>query len=193
MRKLIVCNILSLDGYFAGPDDDVMVMPFDNGFSEYNAELMRGAGTLLLGGKTYRGFRSYWPSIVDDPNEMPVDHEISRLFPKIEKIVVSDSLTPDEAEGWGVTRVVRRSDIKAAVADLKAAQGRDIVVFGSHVLWNELAAAGVVDEFHFMIGAGVLAGGVRAFNEPIIGALRLLEARAFDASNLALLRYAVDI
>ncbi len=41
MRKLIVCNIISLDGCFSGPGGNVMVMPFDNGFSDYNAERLR--------------------------------------------------------------------------------------------------------------------------------------------------------
>jgi hypothetical protein len=29
MRKLIVCNIMSLDGYFEGPDENVMLLPMD--------------------------------------------------------------------------------------------------------------------------------------------------------------------
>lgn len=192
MRKLIVCNILSLDGYFTGPNDDVMVMPFDNGFSEYNVELMRAADTILLGRKSYDGFRDYWPSIADKPDEPPVEREISRIWAAIEKVVVSDSLTQDEADGWGVTRILRRADAHTAIAEMKAGPGRDIVMFGSHVLWNDLAAAGLVDEFHFMIGAGVLAGGARAFEARLPGALRLLEARAFDGSNLVLVRYAID-
>lgn len=49
MRKLIVCNIISLDGFFSGPGGNVMVMPFDNGFSDYNAERLRAADTLVLG------------------------------------------------------------------------------------------------------------------------------------------------
>ena len=53
MRKLIVCNIVSLDGFFSGPGGNVMVMPFDNGFSDYNAERLRAADTLLLGRKSF--------------------------------------------------------------------------------------------------------------------------------------------
>ena len=49
MGKLIVCNIVSLDGFYSGPGGDVMVTPFDDGFSDYNAERLRAADTLLLG------------------------------------------------------------------------------------------------------------------------------------------------
>jgi dihydrofolate reductase len=192
MRKLIVCNIVSLDGFFSGPGGDVMAMPFDNGFSDYNAERLRAADTLLLGRKSYDGFRSYWPKIADDESQPPLEREISRLNTAIEKVVVSNSLKPSEVEGWGPARVVRRADVHAEVAALKDKPGRDILIFGSHVLWNDLLTHGLVDELHLMIGAGVLADGVRAFETRPPGKLRLLDTRAFDGSSLLLVRYAVE-
>lgn len=52
MRKLIVCNIVSLDGYYEGPGGDVMALPFDEAFDEYNAKRLRAAaarGTRSMG------------------------------------------------------------------------------------------------------------------------------------------------
>ena len=49
MRKLVVCNIMSLDGYYEGPGRNVMVLPMDASFDEYNLERLRSADTLLLG------------------------------------------------------------------------------------------------------------------------------------------------
>jgi hypothetical protein len=49
MRKLIVCNMMSLDGYSAGPGGNVMVLPLDEAFDAYCAERLRAADTLLLG------------------------------------------------------------------------------------------------------------------------------------------------
>jgi len=191
MRKLIVCNIISLDGFYAGPGGNVMVMPFDAGFSEYNAERLRAADTLLLGRTSYEGFRAYWPAVAEDPSQPAVEREISRLNSAIEKVVVSDTLEPEETAGWGVTRIVRRADAHAAVAALKRDAGRDILVFGSHLLWNGLLAAGLVDELHLMIGAGVLGEGVRAFEIRPPGSLRLLETRTVAGSGLLFARYAV--
>jgi dihydrofolate reductase len=192
MRKLIVCNIVSLDGFFSGPGGNVMVMPFDAGFSDYNAERLRAADTLLLGRTTYEGFRSYWPKVADDMNQPAVEREISRLNTAIQKVVVSDSLNPDEIEGWGPTRAVRRADARTEVAALKRGSGRDILIFGSHLLWNDLLAAGLVDELHLMIGAGVVGEGVRAFEIRPPGSLRLLDTRTFDGSSLITARYAVE-
>src|SRR6186713_2804559 len=192
MRKLIVCNLVSLDGFFSGPDGNVMAMPFDKGFSDYNAERLRAADTLLLGRKSFEMFRSYWPAITEDVNQPPLEREISRLNTAVEKVVVSNSLKPDEVEGWGPTRVVRRADAHAEIAALKEMSGREILIFGSHVLWNDLLAKGLVDELHLMIGPGVVGEGVRAFEMPPPGSLRLLDTRTFDGSSLLLTRYAVQ-
>jgi dihydrofolate reductase len=192
MRKLIVCNIISLDGFYSGAGGDLSAMPFDNGFSDYNVERLRAADTLLLGRKTFEAFRAYWPSIADDASQPPLEREVSRLNTAVDKVVVSDGLTPDQLGGWGPARVVKRADAHAEVAALKEGPGREILVFGSHLLWNDLLAAGLVDELHLMIGAGIVGDGVRAFERRPPGSLRLLEARAFDASSLLLARYGVE-
>ena len=91
-----------------------------------------------------------------------------------------------------VLELVRRASAHAEVAALKAGSGRDILVFGSHVLWNDLLAVGLVDELHLMIGPGVLRDGVPAFESPVRGSLRLTDTRRFEGSSLLLVRYAVD-
>ena len=192
MRKVIVCNIISLDGFFSGPKGDVMAMPFDNGFSDYNAERLQTADTLLLGRKSFEFFRAYWPAIAEDTSQPAVERKISRLNTAMEKVVITNNLKPDSVGGWGSSRVVPREEAHAAVAALKESPGRDILVFGSHTLWNYLLANGLVDELHFMIGAGVVGEGVRAFEARPPGSLRLIDTRTFDSSSLLLARYAVE-
>jgi dihydrofolate reductase len=76
MRKLIVSNIVSLDGYYEGPSKNVMDLfgyrldayPADESFDAYNAERLRAADTLLLGRASYEGFKSYWPPVAEDPD-----------------------------------------------------------------------------------------------------------------------------
>ena len=189
MRKLIVTNIISVDGFYSGPNDDVMAMPFDTTFSDYNAKRLRAADTLLLGRRSFEGFKGYWPSIVDNPDAPQVEREISRLNNAIDKVVVSDSLTDADLAPWTNTRIVRRADAYAAIAELKAGDGREILMFGSHVLWNDLLTAGLVDELHLMIGSAFLGDGVPVFSGPRTG-LRLQDVRRLDDSQLILARYA---
>jgi dihydrofolate reductase len=190
MRKLIVCNITSLDGYYEGPGKDVMALPFDDAFSEYNVQRLRAADTLLLGRTSFEGFRSYWPLVADDENARPVDREISRLNTAIEKVVISDSLTPEQTAPWHNTRIVKRADAHATIAELKGQPGKDILVFGSHILWNELLVSGLVDELHLMIGPAFLGSGTPIFEGGAKVALRLLDSRTLDNSELVLMRYA---
>ncbi|WP_404381080.1 dihydrofolate reductase family protein [Knoellia locipacati] len=196
MRKVIVSEILSLDGHFTGPQGNVMVMPFDAGFSENNAELLRGAGTVLLGRTSYLGFRDYWPGVKDDPDQPELEREISRLNWSVDKVVVSDSLTDADTEPWGdSTRIVPRAHSHEAVRALRAQEdGGDVVVFGSHVLWNDLLAHGLVDELHLMFGPGTVGtGGIPAFESSEPARFRLLDVHRWDGSDLVRLRYAVSM
>jgi len=192
MRKLIVSNLISLDGYAAGPGGDVMALPFDTTFSDYNLELMQAADTLVSGATTYRGFVSYWPPVADDPAQPEVERAISRCHRELHHLVVSDSLTVEETGPWREkTRIVRRGEARDAVAQAKKGEGGPLVALGSVTTWNSLLAAGLVDELHMMVGAGVLVDGVPAFSVRPPGPMRLTEARQLGDSNLALLLYSL--
>jgi dihydrofolate reductase len=188
----VVCNIMSLDGYYDGPGQDVMVMPMDEAFDAYNAERLRAADTLLLGATTYTGFKGFWPPMAEDPEARPAHREIGRIENAIEKLVVSDSLTEDDTDPWrSSTRIVRRADAHRRVAELKEQPGREILTFGSRTLWNDLLAAGLVDELHLVVGPVVLGGGTPMFGSRPSGALRLADVRRFDGSDNLVLRYRV--
>ena|SRR5437764_877954 len=194
MRKLIVSNIMSLDGYYEGLGKDVMVLPLDGAFDAYNAERLRAADTLLLGRNSYEGFKGFWPSVADDPSPQwtPTDREISRLDNAIDKVVISDSLNPEQTEPWhDNTRIIRRADAHEQIAELKRQTGRDILVFGSRTLWNDLLANDLVDELHLMIGPVVLGGGTPIFAGQPPVSLRLVDTRRWDSSENLLVRYEV--
>ncbi len=190
MGKLIVCNLISLDGYYEGPGNDVMALPFHETFDDYNAERLRAAGTLLLGRKSFEGFRSYWPPVADKPDVRPVEREISRLNNAIDKMVISDTLTPEQTAPWdSTTTIVPRALAHERVAELKAKSGKEILVFGSRTMWNGLLVAGLVDEIHLMIGPALLGGGTPVFEGGTRVQLRLLESRTLDGGTLILARY----
>jgi dihydrofolate reductase len=198
MRKLIVSNAMSLDGYYEGPGKNVMVLfdyrwdyPTDESFDAYNAERLRAADTLLLGRVSYDGFKSFWPSVVDDPNATPVQREISRLNNAIDKVVISDSLTSEQTAPWHNTRIIRRAEAHAQIAELKRQTSRDILVFGSHTLWRDLLAHDLVDELHLMIGPVVIGAGTPVFDGPPKASLRLIDTRKWEGSGNVLVQYEV--
>lgn len=197
MRRLVVCNAASLDGYYEGPGKDVMALfdyrwetyPTDESFDAYNAERLRVADTLLLGRTSYEGFKGYWPSVADDDGATPLQREISRLNNAIDKVVVSDSLTPEETEPWPNTRIVGRAEARRRISELKRQEGGDILIFGSRTFWNDLVSHGLVDELHLIITPVVVGAGTPIFGSRHAAPLRLVENRTWEDSGNVLVRY----
>jgi dihydrofolate reductase len=206
VRKLIVCNAMTLDGYNSGPGENAMVLELGLAFDEYNAERLRAADILLLGRRSYEGFKSFWPPIADDPDPKYTDaeREVSRLDNEIDKVVVSDTLTAEDTDPWPNTRIIKRADAHEQIAALKREPGNEILVFGSRTLWIDLLAHGLVDELHVMVGPVVVGDGTPMFEEPLTSAhrpdrpfeskqsLRLLDTRTWDNGGNVLLRLAVE-
>lgn len=191
MSRLIVCNIMSLDGYFASADGNPLVLPMDAAFDSYNLERIRAADALLLGANSYGMFMGFWPAQANNPEASEVNREFGGIYGRIPVNVVSDSLTAEDVAQWQEqTTIVRRADVQARVKELKASSTGDIVTFGSRITWNALLAAGLVDELHLVVGATALGEGTPIFTAPVSG-LTLAEIRQLDGSDNSLLRYTV--
>ncbi len=195
MRKVIVCNIMSLDGYYEGPGGNVMALPMDEAFDAYNVERMRAAGTVLLGRASYEGFSSYWPGVADapvDPDNRALsedNRELSRIYNGLEKVVVTDSYSPGTDNPWhDTTTVIGRSEVDRWLEEARSSGSGDILMYGSHTLWNSLLSEGRVDEVHLMVGAVALGGGTPIFTGAVDG-LALLEVRRFEGSENVVLVY----
>lgn len=190
MRKVVICNNTSLDLYYSGPGGDVMAVPMELAFDAYYVERMRAAETILLGATSYQGFMGFWPAQVDNPSATDEQKEVGRIYREIDKVVVSDSLTPDQVAPWAeTTTIVPRSEAESHVNDLRKQAGGDILTFGSRTTWTPLLRAGLVDEIHLLVGAGVLAAGTPLFDAPVSG-LSLLDQRRIGA-NAVVLHYAI--
>ncbi len=124
MRKLLVFNNVSLDGYFVDQKGDMSWAhnqdPEWNEFTEGNAS---GGGELLFGRKTYDLMAGFWPTPMAKKT-LPVVAERMNDGPKI-----VFSRTMDKAE-WNNTRLMK-GDLAETVRKLKSEPGEGIAIMGS--------------------------------------------------------------
>lgn len=189
MPRLIFSQLISLDGFCAGPGGDLSRLPMGAAFDEHNLDLLRTAGRLLFGRITFGLFRDYWPAVQQDPDAEPVQAAIAALVGPMPKLVVSDSLRLPPGEPWHDAEVVGRAQAHARVRALQQGVGGDLLAYGSHVLMNDLLAQGLVDELRVLVGAVVLGEGVPAFEARLPTPLALQEQRRLAGSDIVMLRY----
>lgn len=192
MRKIIVYNVISLDGYHTGPGNDVSVMfpMMGKVFDTYNAELLRTADIHLMGRVSFELFQSFWPKVAENPDSEEFtdsQRELSQAGKPVKGIVVSDTLQGN----WQNLRIIRRGDAHQQLTELKRREGKDILITGSRTLWNDLLAHDLVDEIHLLVGNLILGQGVPVFAGKTTALLRLIDTRRWEESDNVLLRYQV--
>ena len=179
MRRIIWFNMVSLDGFFEGPDRQIDWHNVDEEFNEFAIEQMESLDTLLFGRVTYEMMASYWPTemaVRDDP-------VVAGKMNGIAKIVYSTTL---EKADWNNSSLIKK-DIIEETARLKKQPGKDMAIFGSGELGNTLLQAGLVDEIRVMVNPILLGDGHPLFKtEKERQKLKLLNSRTFHNGNVLL-------
>ena len=179
MRKIVLFNLMTLDGYFEGENADISWHNVDEEFNDFAIAQLKTAHVLLFGRKTYELMAGYWPTeaaIKDDP-------VVADLMNRIDKIVFSKSL--EKAE-WNHTRLVREN-VLDEVKKLKSIPGKDVFIFGSADLSSTLIDHDLIDEFRIMINPLILGNGTPMFkNITMKIGLQLLKTKVFGNGNVLL-------
>jgi dihydrofolate reductase len=156
MRKLIVFNNITLDGYFTDAHGDMSwAHQHDPEWLEFVQGNASGGGDLLFGRKTYDLMASYWPT----PMAIKNDPVVAGQMNKLPKIVFSRTM---QQASWQNTRVVK-SEIVEEMRKLKAAEGPGMAIFGSGEIVSQFAEAGLIDEYQIAIHPIILGAGRTMF------------------------------
>ena len=179
MAKLVMWNLMTLDGMFEGTkpwDLDFHEHAWGSELERFSLDVGREAGAILFGRRTYEGMAAHWPTakgeIADFMNALP-KYVFSRTLPRADW---ANSTLVEEDAGEVVTR-------------LKEKPGKDLFVFGSADLCATLIRRGLFDELRIGLVPVTLGEGVPLFkqdSEPMT--LRLVESRPLGERCL-LLRY----
>ena len=164
MRKVVVFTSVTLDGVMQGPgrpDEDTRdgfghggwALPYnDEVMGRVVAERMAGAGSLVMGRRTYQDFYGFWPRQTDNP--------FTEVLDNTRKYVASTTLA--EPLAWRNSTLLA-GDAAEAVAALKREPGKDLTVLGSGELVQSLRRRDLVDEYVLLIHPLVLGTGRRLF------------------------------
>jgi len=175
MSTVVAVEYLSLDGVMDEPGWSGPY--FNEEVQNFQLNNLMGSDALLLGRVTYEGFKSAWPTMTDEAgfadkmNGMP-------------KYVATSTLDKGE---WNATLL--KGDVVEEVAQLKRDVEGTLLINGSAQLFQTLHAAGLIDEYRFMVYPVVVATGKRLFaDEGGQGALKLVKSQITD-SGVAILTY----
>lgn len=183
MRKIIIWNVVTLDGCFEGEK------PWDLSFHSLvwgpelealSLEQLREADTLIFGEHTYKGMAEYWTTAGDEGG-------VTALMNSIPKIVCSSSR---EKAAWNNTTIVR--DAVPELQRLKEQGDKPMYIFGSGKLVQSLMNTGIIDEIRLCIAPIILGHGRRLFTDECTARnLTLLESRSLHNGGV-ILRYKVQ-
>ena len=182
MRKLIVFNHVSLDGYFVDGKGNFRWASKGNEDPEYAqfvAENASEGGELVFGGTTYRIMAGYWPTPIADQH-LPV---VAKAMNATPKIVFSRTL---ERAEWNNTRLIK-GDLVTEARRLKDETGPGMCVLGSGSIVAQLAAARLIDEFQIVLDPVALGRGRSMFDgvpEPL--EMKLTKTRTFRNGKVLL-------
>jgi dihydrofolate reductase len=185
MRKVILSNEVTLDGFFAGPNGELDWQIVDEESHQYAIDLLSHVDALLFGRVTYQLMADYWPAAATNPSTSKSDLEIADKMNNLPKIVFSKTLQQVE---WNNSRLVK-DNIAQEISKMKQQSGKDMVIFGSGSIVPTFMQYGLIDEYRIIVNPVVLGNGKPLFkgvNDK--HNLKLLKTRLFD-SGIVILFY----
>jgi dihydrofolate reductase len=166
MRKLIVFNNVTVDGYFTDRHGDMSwAHAYDPEWLAFVEENASGEAEFLFGRVTYEMMASYWPT----PGAIEASPVVAGEMNSMPKVVFSETLYDAK---WNNTRLVKGDDPAGEIRKMKVQDGNTMVIFGSGSIIPQLADEGLIDEYRLAVHPLVLGRG-RTMFEGIDKKLRL--------------------
>lgn len=188
MRKLIYSQMVSLDGYVAGPNGELeWSEPTAELHQHFNDWTRTSIDLSINGRKLYQEMSMFWPEADNDPNASPQVIEYATLWRDQPKLVYSN--TVDQVK-WNAE--LRHDVDPNEINEIKKKSGGDIEIGGA-TLAAEFLRLGLIDEVRLYTHPVILGGGLPMFPGGwISGKNRLLETRVFDG-DVVMKRYSLHI
>ncbi len=184
MRKIIVSEMVTPDGFFAGPNGEIDWFVWNEEMAKYAIDLISTVDTILFGRITYELMASYWPT-ASAPAEDPII--IDKMNNSL-KFVFSRTM---ERADWKNTKLIKEITAEE-ILKMKEQPGKNMVIYGSGSIVSALMNLGLIDDYRLFINPVVLGSGKPLFkNIKDRHNLKLVNAKALK-SGVVLLQYEPD-
>lgn len=184
MRKIIVFENVTLDGFMAGPNGELDWAIQDDEVTQHSKEGQYSNDMFLFGRVTYDMMASFWPT----PAGKSANPVFAEALNNTPKIVFSTTLKKAD---WYSTEVMGELT-KDGILKLKQQPGENMMIFGSGTIIEQLTNLGLIDEYQLLINPVILGKGKPLFkNIRDRMKLKLVNTKTFS-SGLVLLQYRPD-
>ncbi len=183
MRKIIVFNLVTIDGFFAGPSGELDWHNYDDEMGAHSAEQMKSLSALIFGRTTYELMASYWLT----PDGVKSEPVVAGIMNNIAKIVFSRTLKEvEDGPLWKNVKVLPEIEPEEIIK-MKEQEGGHIAIFGSGTIVRQFTNLGLIDEFRLVINPFILGSGKPLFIDiKKKRNLKLLNTRVFKNGNVLL-------
>ena len=184
MRKLIVSNLVTVDGFFEGPNQELDWFMLNDEFFEYVKIMLNSVSTILFGRITYQQMAGYWPTSAADDNDPTITHKMNSLS----KIVFSTTLSSVE---WNNSILIKENitdEIKKLKKSVRPWE-KDMVIFGSGAIVSAFAEAGLIDEYRIILNPVLIGSGNHLFKNLSVKKQNLELIKTKTLSNGVIILY----
>jgi dihydrofolate reductase len=163
MRNVILQMMITLDGFVAGPNDEMDWIDNDPVMGEAHFALAEGADAAIIGHTVYQGMAQFWPEAAANPDAPNNEAEFGKLMNDMRKIVVSTK--PDELTWINCEQLLVRDadDLVEQIRALKSQPGGYLLLYGGARTAQTFVDHGLVDEYRLDVCPTALGSGKAIF------------------------------
>jgi dihydrofolate reductase len=182
VADVLLQMMMSLDGYVAGPNDELDWIDNDPVMGEAHYALAEGAAAAIIGHTVYQGMAQFWPHAAANPDAPNNEAEFGALMNSMRKIVVS---TREENLEWTNSEqllVNGDEDLGEKIEELTRRTAGYLLLYGGVQTAQSFVRRGLVDEYRLDVCPVALGTGKTIFADRT--SLELVGVTAYESGAM---------
>jgi dihydrofolate reductase len=164
-REVILQMMVTVDGFVAGPKDEMDWLDNDPVMGEAHFSLAQDADAAIIGHGVYQGMAKFWPQAAANPDAPNNEAEFGKLMNDMHKIVISTK--PEDLQWTNCEQmlVTRDEDLVHQITEPKNQPGTYLLLYGGVRTAHTFVGHNLVDEYRLDVCPIALGTGKPLFPE----------------------------